>query len=332
MVKTSSKKTKFDIVSIGDCTIDAFLHIEEAEVHNTKNGKKLSFNYGDKTPYESLTVLSAGNCNNVAVGSSRLGLKAGYYGTVGGDHNSHVILNKLRDEGVSRDLMSIQKHAQTNFHVVLWYKKDRTILIKHQPYTYKLPAGINSTKWIYLSTVGPRGLKLHTEIVDFLKKNPNIKMAFNPGTYQLRLGLSKLKPLFKHTEILFVNKEEAQMLVDGKTDDFRELANRLHKHGPKTVVITDGLKGSYCLHGNAFYYMGIYPHTPYEATGCGDAYAVGFTSARVRDLSVPEALRWGSRNGASVATKIGPQVGLVKFSQMQKDLKAHKNFQAKIIK
>lgn len=322
---------RFKMISIGDCTVDAFIHLKEAQIINTKTGPKLSMNFADKIPYESLTLLSAGNCNNVAVGCSRLGLRSAYYGTVGGDHNAHFILNSLHKEKVSTEFMSIQKNKQTNFHFVLWFKKDRTILIKHQDFEYKLPSGIKNTEWIYFSSVGPKGLKLHQQMVKFLDKNPNIKMAFNPGTFQLRLGLKKLLPLFKHTEVLFVNKQEAQELVGAKHGDFRILAEALHKHGPRTVVITDGLKGSYCLHGNAFYRMGIYPHHPIEATGCGDAYATGFTAARIHGLSIPESLRWGARNGASVATKIGPEAGLVRFSEMKRDLSKHKSFQAKLI-
>src|ERR1700722_15997845 len=96
---------KFDIISVGDCTVDAFVHLEEAEIINTKTGPKLAVNYGDKIPYEQIYSLSAGNCNNIAVGAARLGLKAGFYGSVGHDHNSHLILNKLREEGVSTEFM-----------------------------------------------------------------------------------------------------------------------------------------------------------------------------------------------------------------------------------
>ncbi len=325
------KKPKYDVVTIGDCTLDAFLEVKEAEVEKTKNGLKLCLSYGDKIPYESLTILSAGNSNNAAVGMARLGLKAGYYGTVGGDHNSHVILNKLHDEGVSREFMSVQKGMQTNFHIDLWYKGDRTILIKHQPYKYELPKGLENTKWIYFSSVGKNGLTIHSKLAAFLNKHQEIKMVFNPGTFQLRTGLSKLKPLLKRTEIFIVNKEEAQLLLNDHKSNIKTLAEHLHKHGPKTVVITDGLNGSYCSAENRLYYIGIYPHKPYESTGAGDAFATGFSAALIYGLPIEEALRWGSRNGASVATKIGPQAGLVKHHEMIKDLNAHKKFRAKVL-
>ena len=325
-------KKKYDLVSVGDCTIDAFLKIAEGKVLNEKNGHQLlAFSFGDKIPYEELYLLPAGNCNNVAVGTARLGLKAGFYGTVGHDHNSHLILNNLHAEKVSTEFMSIQKGMQTNFHVVLWHGSERTILIKHQPYKYQLPKGIDNTNWIYLSSIGPKGLTVQPDLLRMLKKHPEAKLAFNPGTFQLRMGIKKLLPFFKRTEISFVNKEEAESLVGFKHGDVRKLAEAMHRFGPKIVVITDGLKGSYALVAGDFYKCGIYPHIPFESTGCGDAFATGFTAAVMHGLPILEALRWGARNGASVATKVGPQQGLMHKNAMIRDLNAHKNFKAKLI-
>ncbi len=335
MKKNPVKKApvnQFDIISVGDCAIDAFIRVEEASLHKfKKEEQEICFDFGEKLPYESVHMLTAGNCNNAAIGCSRLGTKAGFYGTVGKDSNGELIIDRLRKEKVDTKFMNVQTKFPTNFHFVLWYHTDRTILIKHQPFPYALPKGIENTKWIYLSSIGPKGLQLHPAIVKLLRDKPEMKLAFNPGTFQLRMGLPKLAPLFKRTEILFVNKEEAELLV-GHLPTFRDLALALHKHGPKTVVITDGLKGSYCLDEGVFYKVGVYPHKPIEATGCGDAYASGFTAARIHGLPIAEALRWGARNGAGVATKIGPQDGLITEKEMQRDLKNHASFRPKVIR
>lgn len=329
---TKSTEKQFDIISIGDCTIDAFIRIGEASLHKfNKEEQEICFPFGDKLPYEQLYMLTAGNCNNAAIGCARLGLKAGFYGTIGKDSNGELIMERLRKEKVDTRFMHVQSKLPTNFHFVLWYHTERTILIKHQAFPYQMPKGIENTKWIYLSSIGEKGLQLHPAIVKMLREKPDMKMAFNPGTFQLRLGLAKLIPLFKHTEILFVNKEEAELLV-GHLQTVRDLAEALHNHGPKTVVITDGLNGSYCLDENIFYKVGVYPHTPFEATGCGDAFASGFTSARIHGQSIAEAMCWGSRNGAGVATKVGPQDGLITNKEMQRDLKRHPSFRAKTVR
>jgi ribokinase len=328
-----TKKNKYDIVSIGDCTIDAFVEVEEASVHCNADHEKcqLCFSYGEKILYENLSLQSAGNANNVAVGMSRLGHKTGFYSSVGADLNGEVILKQLKKEKVDTKFISVQKDNKTNFHLVLAYHGDRTILIKHQDFHYALPKGIESTDWIYLTSVGTKGLGLHPQIVKLLQENPNIKMSFNPGTYQLRTGLKKLLPLFKRTEILFVNKEEAQGLVAPDEHSIPKLLELLHNTGPKTVVVTDGMNGSFCLDNGVIYTIGVYPHKPVEATGAGDSYATGFTAAKMHGLDTLEAMRWGGRNGASVATKVGPQPGLLTRKEMESSLKSKKDFKAQIV-
>ena len=68
---------KYDIVSIGDTTIDAFIELHEASVHCAVDHTncQLCLSYADKVPYENLTMLPAGNSTNNAVGSARLGAK-----------------------------------------------------------------------------------------------------------------------------------------------------------------------------------------------------------------------------------------------------------------
>ncbi len=326
-------KANYDIIGIGDCTLDTFVILEEANVHCNLNHEdcQLCMSFANKIPYQSMVQLSAGNSNNVSVGMSRLGFKSAFYGTVGADEHGRIILNALKKDKVNTSMMSIQKKFPTNFHIVLSFKGERTILIKHQPYAYELPPNLARTNWIYFSSVGESGLSLHPKLVKFLQANAHIKMAFNPGTFQLRLGMEKLMPLMRRTEILFVNKEEAELLAGRNGGSMEKLARVLHKHGPKIVVITDGLNGSYCFDRGNFYYIGIYPHRPIEATGAGDAFATGFTAAMMRGLGADEAMRWGARNGASVATQIGPQAGLVTKKEMLNSLGAHKQFRAQLM-
>ena len=100
--------------------------------------------------------------------------------------------------------------------------------------------------------------------------------------------------------------------------------------GMKMVVMTDGSRGSYCYDGSDFYKIGIIKAKVLESTGCGDAYASGFLSAIVSKKLIPEAMRWGTINSASVLSKIGSQEGLLTKKQMKSILEEHDNFQAKV--
>src|SRR3989304_4838910 len=77
-------KSKYQIVSIGDCTIDAFIRLHEASVHCDidKKNCQICLSFADKIPYDSLEVIPAvGNSSNVAVGaaSSEYFRKTGFH-------------------------------------------------------------------------------------------------------------------------------------------------------------------------------------------------------------------------------------------------------------
>ncbi len=316
-----------DIISIGDTTTDMFLTIDEATVHCDLHEQncQLCFSYADKVPVKSIKKISAvGNAANNAVGSSRLGLKAALYAIVGNDEEGKACIATFKKEKVKTTYIQVDKKLGTNYSTVLNFKGERTILVYHEHRTYKLPK-LEKAKWVYFTSANAGSEKIHAELVKYLKKN-GTKLAFNPGTFQLKMGKATLAPLLKMTDILFLNKEEAERLLE-KPGTFSELAAELHGLGVKTVVITDGPKGSYCLHEGKEYVLPIYPAPVIERTGAGDSYGTAFVAAIVSGQSVPEAMRWGTMNSASVIGYIGAQQGLLTNKEMKARLKKAKEFQ-----
>ena len=322
--------SKYDIVSIGDTTIDNFIELHEATVHCNLNHAdcELCLSYANKIPYENLIVQPAGNSTNNAVGSARLGMKNAFVTSVGTDEQGKVIINELHKEGVDTQFIHITKGAKTNCHFVLVYRGERTILIKHNKFDYKLPQTLD-TEWIYFSSMAAGTEKFHKEIEKFLLKHPKIKLSFNPGTFQMRMGLKKIGGLYKRTEILFLNREEAQLVTLQTTRDIRILISHMHKLGAKIAVITDGRDGSYASDGKTIWYMSEYPGPRIEATGAGDAYGTAFTAAIFYGKSVPEAMCWGTVNGGNVVLYTGPHKGLQNKQQIEAYMRKHPKFRAK---
>ena len=314
-------KEVFDIISIGDTTLDVFLDIDEASVSCEINKKncRLCVNYADKIPVNKVTKIpGVGNAANFAVGSSRLGLKTALYTILGKDETGKEIYSHLKKEGVAPDYIQIDKTKGTNYSVVLNYMGERTIFVFHEHRNYKLPK-LKKAKWIYFTSLAAGHKTLHKSITDFVKKN-KIKLVFNPGTFQLKEGLKVLRQIMKHCTLFIVNKEEAQRLV-GSFNDIKKLLKLLKKEGSEIVVITDGPKGSHAFDGEKFYFQEIYDIKVVERTGCGDSYSTGFIAALVQGKSIQEAMRWGTVNAAFVLRKIGAQEGLLKKKDLLKKLK-----------
>jgi sugar/nucleoside kinase (ribokinase family) len=324
---------KYDIVSIGDTTIDAFIELHEASVHCAVDHTacQLCLSYADKVPYESLTMLPAGNSTNNAVGSARLGMKNAFVAAVGDDTNGQKIIKELTEEGIDTQFIHVNKGVQTNFHFVLSFQGERTILIKHNKFQYKLPHVLD-TQWIYFSSMAQGTEKFHKELESFLTRNPKVKLSFNPGTFQMRMAASVMKGIYKHTEVLFLNREEAQLVLKQQTRDVKKLLKGLHNLGAKIAVITDGRQGSYASNGNdKVWYLDEFVGPHVEATGAGDAYGTAFTAAMFYGKTLGGAMEWGTINGGNVVQHVGPHAGLQTKAQLEAYLKKHPKFRAKEI-
>lgn len=330
----NEKSEKIDFLAIGDIVIDAFIKLKDAHVHCKidTDACELCVSFGDKIPYESVTIVPAvGNSPNAAVSAARLGLNVGLVVNIGDDQYGQECLESLKKDRVTTKYIAIEKGKSTNYHYVLWYDVDRTILIKHTEFNYKLPS-LPEVSWMYLSSLADHSLPYHLEIIEYLKNHPNIKFAFQPGTFQIKLGTEQLKDIYERTEIFFCNVEEAEKILNIQTKDITTLISNMHKLGPKIVVISDGPKGAHASDGINIWSIPMFPDKtpPVDRTGAGDAFSSTFTVALALGKSIPEALTWAGVNSMSVVQEIGAQKGLLSREKLEEYLKnAPAEYQAK---
>jgi ribokinase len=309
---------KYDFIGIGDIVTDAFIVLKEAEVEERGNGqdkgyKRICMRFGDKIPYEEVVIVPAvGNSSNASVSASRLGLKSALTSNIGDDYYGQECLDVLKSENVGTDFVKINKGKKTNYHYVLKFGPERTILIKHEEFDYSLP-DIGNPKWVYLSSLGENSLSFHKILEKYFNDHLEIKLAFQPGTYQMKFGKDALAGIYKRADLFFCNKEEAQRILETQEQDVKKLMEMIHRLGPKIVSITDGPKGAYAYDGINAWFIPMYPDPkpPINRTGAGDAYSSTFTVAIALGKSVEEALMWGPINSMSVVQKMGARAGLL---------------------
>jgi|SRR5579862_480076 len=320
---------QIDVLSVGDVVTDAFIQLQpdQEKIELDKNGQPdLSIPFGVKIPYKSSTIVEGvGNAANASVAFAKLGLKSGLVANVGADDWGRDIISSLEDKEVDSRFVHINKAKVSNYHYVLWYKDDRTILIKHEEYDYRWPSFrvIDIPQWIYFSSISEHAMEYHDEIAAWLESHPTVKLAFQPGTFQIEAGTTRLKKIYEQSAVLAVNREEATMISRGDHHDINDLFDRLHKLGPKIVLISDGHAGAYASDGDKRWKMPIYPDPkpPYERTGAGDAFTSTFVAALAKGADVEAALLWAPINSMSVVQKIGAQAGLLNEKEIEKYLR-----------
>jgi ribokinase len=319
---------QYDFISIGDIVVYAFIKLnkDQADVSTDMDTRRqtLHMPFGSKLEYDEVDVLNAvGNSPNAAVSAKRLGLKTALVTSLGQDRNGKDCLEALRQEGVETDYVKLYEGKATNYHYVLRYGPERTILIKHEKFPYTLPDFGVPPRYIYFSSIGEHGIPFHHELATYVKNNPSTKLVFQPGSLQIKLGKDELKDLYAVTEIFFCNKEEAQEILNTKEQHVPTLIAGIKALGPKLPVITDGPYGAYVTdeHGKSWH-MPMYPDPadPVDRTGAGDAFASTFTAAIALGKTPDEALSWGPINSMSVVQYVGAQKGLLSREQLEEFL------------
>jgi ribokinase len=298
----------FDVVSFGSAVLDVFVHTDISEKEGFMN-----YPIGEKILINDLKFDVGGGGTNTSVAFSRFGLKAGCICEFGKDENGRRILDLLEKEKVEF-LGQVVEGELTGYSVILDSKGgERTIL------TYK---GANDevemldikkfkTKWLYFSSL--LGLSFHTQkrLAEALKKK-GVKLAFNPSSYQIKnLNLTSI---LKLTDILILNKEEAEMLVKKESIKEKDLLKALNSLTKGIVVITDKNKLISCYDGVKKY--SLVPHKNIkvvERTGAGDAFASGFVAGRIVGMPIQKCLELGLKESESVIQYFGAKNNLMRM-------------------
>lgn len=311
----------YDVLAIGDPTIDCFIRLKDARAHCNINdeGCELCVRFGDKVPFEfAVEVPAVGNASNASVACARLGLSAAFRGSVGADKNGELIIQTFKDQGVITDHIETETGKVTNYHYVLWFESERTILIKHEHFTYSLPQLDTPPKWMYLSSLGEGTEEYQHEIARYAKES-GAKLLFQPGTFQIKLGKEALKDIYAATDLFFCNKEEAQTILGIKEEDVKKLLEAIRALGVNIAVITDGRGGAYIATDAGAWHIPMYPDPapPMERTGAGDATASTTMAYIIKGLAPAEALMRGIINSAYVVQDIGAQKGLLTHDRIE---------------
>lgn len=313
-------ENKLQLLSIGDASLDCFIIPTESEEFCQIDTKEcfIAFHYGDKIPVKSLKLSIGGNAANNAIGARRLGITSAAMLTLGGDSIGNQIVEKLIKEGVNTNYIFRQGSTNSNYSTVINYGGERTILTYKVPRSYEFPVQMPRVPWVYLTSMGESFRPFFNHFVNWKKKNPEVKVAFNPGSRQLRAGTDALRDVLSLTHIVYVNRKEAEGLTDFGDSEGKEkeLLKALSSLGPKISIMTDGAVGSYVYDGQKFVKAGVLPVDAHERTGAGDAFGSGCIAALIKGKTWEDALLWGTLNSASVIGYTGSQRGLLKEEEM----------------
>lgn len=323
--------SQYDILCVGDAVIDAFLALHNASVHCRLDRTKceLCVQYGAKIPLDDCQFQTGGNGANVSVGLSRMGKSTALMAEIGDDEFTQKIHKALEKEQVDKSRVLQTQDASSTFSMIINFQGERTIFTKHITRQHNFSFENIQTQWLYLTSLGNEWKQVYKKAGEFIKTNKAL-LAFNPGSLQLDEGIQEIREVLPVTDILFVNKEEAvrisnfQFPISNEKENeeiIPELLRKIHEMGVKTVVITDGVRGSYTIDAEGkIVFCNTYESPRIEFTGAGDAYASGVLGAILSGKTLSDGMKWGTVNATSVIGKVGAQPGLLTKKEIEKKL------------
>ena len=273
------------MLSIGAAVQDVFLsHSPEFKPVSDKTADELflRIELGSKNDVNKIDFSTGGGATNAAVTFARQGLESQFMGAISHDPAGIAVLDALDKEGVDTTHVSYSNKYCTGYSVVLLASNgERSFLTYRGASTYYDIKDFDlkdaDADWLYITSMAG-----NVDIIDKLfthAKKLDTKVFLNPGKGELK-EISKLKALLEDVDILSVNREEAQMIVDG--EELEELVRRLLNY-VSLAIISDGSNGVIASDGNTIVRAGMYEDVRViDRTGAGDAFGSGFLAGYIR--------------------------------------------------
>jgi len=157
----------------------------------------------------------------------------------------------------------------------------------------KLPAAYQNSAFVLLGNIAPA---LQLSVLDQMKK-PRFVVADSMDLW-LNIALPDLLKLLKRVDGFVLNDSEAHQLT--KEDNVFAALKKIHKLGPKYVIIKKGSHGSVLSSPKGVFICPAYPlHTVEDPTGAGDSFVGGMmgylaTAKGSIDANIRRAMVYGS--------------------------------------
>jgi cytidine kinase len=249
-----------------------------------------------KTPKAENPRLLGGSASHAAVAASFLS-PVKMVGVVGDDFPRRY-LELYRRHKI--DLAGLQILPGKTFHWSGEYEVNmnnrRTLLTElgvFETFNPTLPKSYQASKFVLLANIAPA---LQHHVLNQMRR-PKFVVADTMDLW-LNIALPDLLKLIKRLDGFVLNDSEAHQLT--KEDNVFAAMKKIHKLGPKYVIIKKGSHGSILSGPRGFFICPAYPlHSVVDPTGAGDSFVGGMmgylaTARGSIDNNIRRAMIYGS--------------------------------------
>ena len=330
----SDKNWKYDLVSLGSCTMDMIFSVEdlmkmELSGKNHYDKKYIAIEYSSKLNVKSIKFFPGGSAANVACNLANLGFKTAFIGGVGKDMNGEACIKNIRNHKVDVSGIKEFEEETTAISIILItpWGKDRSILAYKGANNLFREEDINeemllsSRCFAWTSLTSNNGIRAIEKCIKLVQTVDGIIVG-GPSISIIKHRFEDTIRLMKNCAITSMNDEELIALT--KTDDILKGMRILFDWGLKIVNITFGKDGQWLSDGKIL--IKTTPPKTFlaDTTGAGDAAMSGLIFGILKGKSLQETSKIAASLSAMEIETLGVRVGTpIEFSELDEFMSKH---------
>jgi sugar/nucleoside kinase (ribokinase family) len=256
--------------------------------------------------------LSIGGCaSNTAMDLARVGVKVGIAGCVGQDPFGRFVIETLRSAGVETSGVRESKGVETSGTLIINVKGEDRRFIHCAGANAVMSATdvpIDRVRQAKVLYVGGYLLMPALEPADGLAavfrlaQEAGVKTVLDVVVPGLGDHWPKFEHVLRYTDVFLPNDHESAAIT-GLSDPLAQ-AEKFRSAGARTVVITQGERGTVLVSERQRIRASVYPIDYVGGTGSGDAFDAGYIAGMLNGEDEIGCLKWGSALGASCVRSI----------------------------
>lgn len=297
-----------DLISIGTVSVD--LYFKGKSMPFAANHFHLAS--GGKYFVDFFHEGVGGGATNVAIGAKKNGINVALSAKIGNNSFKHLILDTLKKHDISTSLCHFQDDYYNISSIFLNGIGEKTVVnyrTPHQHYFENMNESMFHTKSVYVANMPDAPLTDRIKLLHDYKKK-GILVFLNLGVNDCRRSKDQIGELLENIDVLIVNTHEFADLVKMPLHRLNFTKLYVPNHWPllceKTVIITDGARGSYGYSNNVIYKQpSITPKKIIDTTGAGDGFTAAFIADYVKNRDVKSAMKSGTEYSSKKLEHLG---------------------------
>ena len=250
---------------------------------------------------------------NVAVALSKLDVPVAFFGRIGIDSTSRVLLENLTQNHVNVSSVRLVEASSLQTLILSDNQGHRRLFAVGSPTSAISLASPDEVNWALLDRcnivyIGEVFVEVASSIADYAKAREK-KVIYRPGAPYMRFGVENLCKVLEGTSIFILNQAGWKQLHAASKVKLKSPADLL-KYGSESVILTRGVDGCDVFSASRHREFSVPPwlqdrFKAVDPTGAGDGFSAGLIKSLLRNRSVEEAVEYAQVTASITCSRFG---------------------------